>query len=164
VIDLSSLPSAYDPIANSEAPLTSILVCDPQLSVSGGKVKLDVDGSLEVTTSGYPSTADNIFLQSARDMFIDCLSDAVSAQEPGLVTDIAVNYVAAGMFLNSSTQSMFLPPLDIDEINKKMDSYVSSASKAYTDGYYVTYGDSFIPTTHFNTVPVDTVGQVPNWL
>jgi hypothetical protein len=65
------------------------------------------------------------------------------------------------MFLNSSTQSVFLPPLDIDEINKKMDSYVSSALKAYTDGYYVTYGDLFIPTTHFNTVPVDMVGQVP---
>ncbi|KIM77077.1 hypothetical protein PILCRDRAFT_91279 [Piloderma croceum F 1598] len=162
VIDLSSLPSAYNPIANGEAPLSSILVCDPQLSVSGGKVKLDVDGSLEVTTSGYPSTTDNISLQLAQDMFINCLSDAVSAQEPGLVMNIAVNYVAVGMFLNSSTQLVFLPPLDIDEINKKMDSYVSSASKAYTDGYYVTYnGDSFIPTTHFNTVPVDTVGQVP---
>ena len=80
MIDLSGLLSAYNPIANSKASLTSILVCDPQLSVSGGKVKLDIDGSLEVTASGYPSTADNISLQLVQDMFIDCLSDTVSAK------------------------------------------------------------------------------------
>ena len=42
-----------------------------------------------------------------------------------------------------------------------MDSYISSASKAYSDGYYVTYGDSFISTVYFSTVTVDMVGQVP---
>jgi len=171
-VDLTGLPSAYNLTGNSpspglsgvsyQPPLTTVLVCDPQPSVSGGTVILNTNGSLFVTSSGLPSLHNNIPLEMAYVVLSQGLLGAASAPETHGVSHIAVNYIAASLFMkdpsfNITTYPTGVPVLDLASINNNLDVYTSSASKAYMDGYLP--DDAWLPTAALSTIPVNAQWQ-----
>ncbi|KDQ51189.1 hypothetical protein JAAARDRAFT_50925 [Jaapia argillacea MUCL 33604] len=160
-LDLTGIPSAYN-LTNSTTPLTTILLCDPKPSVSGGPVRLDVDNTLTVAQSGLPSTVGNIPISAANVILSSGLLGPVSEQEPQNTAKMIINYICELLFLvdpsfNLTNYPMGVPPLDIESINNNMDIFFGSASKAYTDGYDST--GSAIPT--FTTVSVEAEQEEP---
>ena len=118
-------------------PLASILLCDAQPKISGGRVRLQNDGTVNVISSGqppdgsFPFTAANLIFSNA---FQDALSEVESSEVSNLV-----NTIAANMFMTNSSVDWYgtqdIAPLDISSINKNMDDFMSSAAKAFLDGY-----------------------------
>ena len=118
-------------------PLASVLLCDAQPKISGGRVRLQNDGTVNVISSeqppdgSFPSTAANL-------IFSNALQDALVELETLEVSNL-INNVAADMFMtNHSTDwnnAQDIAPLDIPSINKKVDDFMSSAAKAFIDGY-----------------------------
>jgi len=118
-------------------PLASVLICDPQPQISGGHVRLDNDGTVNVISSGQPP--DGSFPSSAVNLiFLNALQGAVSEPETFEPTNL-VNTIAADMFMTSNPVEwddvQDIAPLDIPSINKNMDDFMSSAAKAFIDGY-----------------------------
>ena len=120
-----------------DSPLASVLFCDAQSIISGGRVRLENDGIVNIISSGqppdgsFPSTAANLIFSSA-------FQDAISKLE---ILEVAnsVNTVGADMFMTNSSvdwnNARDIAPLDIPSINKNMDDFMSSAAKAFIDGY-----------------------------
>ena len=139
---------------NPVGPLASVLLCDAQPQISGGRVRLETDGTVSVVSSGqppdgsFPSTAANL-------IFSNAFQDALVELEFFEVFNL-VNNIAANMFMtNNSTDwnnAQDIAPLDIPSINKNVDDYMSSAAKAFTDGYRKV-GTSAKPTFDLASVP-----------
>jgi len=118
-------------------PLASVLLCDAQPKISGGHVRLGNDGTVNITSSGqppdgsFPSTAANL-------IFSNAFQDALVELEVLEVINL-VNNIAADMFMpNSSIDwniAEDIAPLDISSINKNVDDFMTSAAKAFIDGY-----------------------------
>ena len=115
-------------------PLATVLLCDPQPKISGGHVRLENDGTVNITSSGqppdgsFPSTTANL-------IFSNALQDALAELEVLEVANV-VNNIAADTFMaadGDTEQDIAL--LDIPSINKNMDNLMSSAAKAFIDGY-----------------------------
>jgi len=118
-------------------PLASVLLCDAQLKISGGRVRLENDGTVNITSSGQPS--DGSFPStSANIIFSNAFQDTLVQLEPPEVANL-VNNVAADMFMTESSIDWSIAediaPLDISSINKNVDDFMSSAAKAFIDGY-----------------------------
>ena len=142
----------------SVGPLASVLLCDAQPRISGGRVRLENDGTVNVISSGQPP--DGSFPSNAANLiFSNAFRDAVSELEVNEVLNF-INDVAAGMFMtNSSTDwsnAQDIAPLDISSINKNVDASMSSAAKAFFDGYRKV-GTSAEPT--FDSVSVLGLGE-----
>lgn len=171
IIDLTGL-STYASLgftSNSTAPedknfigppLASILICDPQMNVSGGQVTLYQNRSLLVTSANR-SAVGNIPIPAARVLLSQSLLEAISVREPYGDTSTSINYIAASLFMSDPTiddtsRPFGIPPLKLDAINQKMDIFLASAAKAYTDGYrsagQLSLGD-------FRTISVAAMGQ-----
>ena len=139
---------------NPVGPLASVLLCDAQPQISGGRVRLETDGTVSVVSSGqppdgsFPSTAANL-------IFSNAFQDALVELEFFEVFNL-VNNIAADMFMtNNSTDwntAQDIAPLDIPSINKNVDDFMSSAAKAFTDGYRKV-GTSAKPTFDLASVP-----------
>jgi len=135
-------------------PLASVLLCDPQPKISGGHVRLENNGTVNVTASGqrhdgsFPSTAANL-------IFSNALQDALVELEVLEVFNL-VNNVAADMFMTNGSvdwnNAQDIAPLDIPSINKKVDDFMNSAAKAFIDGYRKV-GTSAEPTFDSASVP-----------
>ena len=118
-------------------PLASVLLCDAQPKISGGHVRLENDGTVNITSSGqppdgsFPSTAANL-------IFSNAFQDALVELEVLEVINL-VNNIAADMFMTNSSIDWNIAediaPLDISSINKNVDEFMSSAAKAFIDGY-----------------------------
>ena len=118
-------------------PLASVLLCDAQPKISGGHVRLGNDGTVNVTAPGqgpdgsFPPTAANL-------IFSNALQDALVQLEVLEMLNL-VNNVAADMFMTNSSvdwnTTQNIAPLDIPSINKNVDDFMSSAAKAFIDGY-----------------------------
>jgi len=118
-------------------PLASVLLCDAQPKISGGRVRLGNDGTVNVTSSGqrpdgsFPSTAANLIFSNA---FQDPLVELEFLEVVNLV-----NNVAADMFMTSNSidwnNAQDIAPSDIPSINKNVDDFMSSEAKAFIDGY-----------------------------
>jgi len=135
-------------------PLASVLVCDPQPMISGGRVRLENNGTVSVISSGqppdgsFPSTAANLILSNA-------FHDALVEPEIFEGADF-INNVAADMFMANNSADWQLAqniaPLDIPSINKNVDDFMSSAAKAFIYGYrklgtsvHVTFDSASVP-------------------
>jgi len=139
-------------------PLASVLLCDAQPKISGGRVRLENDGTVNVISSGqppdgsFPSTTANLIFSNA---FQDALVELDFLEGYNLV-----NSVAAHMFMTDSSvgwnNAHDIAPLDIPSINKNMNDYMSSAAKAFIDGYRQV-GTSTDPT--FDLAPVPGLGE-----
>jgi len=118
-------------------PLASVLLCDARPQISGGRVRLGNDGTVNVTSSGqrpdgsFPSIATNLIFSNA---FQDAFFELEFLQVVNLV-----NNVAADMFMTNTSvdweSARDIAPLDIPSINKNVDDFMSSAAKAFIDGY-----------------------------
>jgi len=141
-------------------PLASVLVCDAQPRISGGRVRLENDGTVNVISSGqppdgsFPSTAANL-------IFLNAFHDALSELETFEPTNL-VNIIAADMFMTNTSvdwnNAEDIAPLDIPSINKNMDDFLSSAAKAFIDGYR-RVGPRTIPIFDSVSVPGLAEGQ-----
>ena len=145
-INLDNLPATYMEqgvgVTRSSdiplvGPLATVLLCDAQPKISGGRVRLDIDGTVNVTPSGQPS--DGSFpLTAANLIFSNAFQDTLVELEFLEVFNL-VNNVAADMFMTNSSidwnNAQDIAPLDIPSINKKVDDFMSSAAKAFIDGY-----------------------------
>ena len=139
---------------NIIGPLASVLLCDAQPKISGGRVRLGIDGTVNVISLGqppdgsFPSTAASLIFSNA---FQDALVELEFFQVANLV-----NNVAADMFMTNSSvdwnTAQDIAPLDIPSINKNVDDFMSSAAKAFTDGYRKV-GTSAKPTFDLASVP-----------
>ena len=143
-INLDNLPATYveqgvgvtrGSDINLVGPLASVLLCDAQPKISGGHFRLENDGTVITISSGqppdgsFPSTAANL-------IFSNAFQDALAELE--MVANL-VNNVAADMFMTNSSvdwnTTQNIAPLDIPSINKNVDDFMSSAAKAFIDGY-----------------------------
>ena len=121
----------------SNGPLASVLLCDAQPRISGGRVRLQNDGTVNIISSGqppdgsFPSTAANLIFSNA---FRDALVEVQENEKLNFVND-----VAASMFMTNISadwsHAQDIAPLDIPSINKNVDDFMSSAAKAFIDGY-----------------------------
>jgi hypothetical protein len=104
----------------------------------------------------------NIPIAAAGVLFSQSLLDAVTLPEIWGDTSSAINYIGACLFMTDPTMDTTatptgIRPLNLDTINKNMDAFVASASKAYTDGYKPAGSRS--PLGNFSTISVPAVGQ-----
>jgi hypothetical protein len=124
-------------------------------------VTLTESGNLSVTSATRPLIR-NIPIAAAGVLFSQSLLDAVTLPESWLDTSSAINYIATCLFMTDPTMDTTatptgIRPLNLDTINKNMDAFVASASKAYTDGYKPAGSQS--PLGNFSTISVPAVGQ-----
>jgi len=118
-------------------PLASVLLCDAQPKISGGRVRLENNGTVDIISSGQPSDGSFPFT-AANLIFTNAFQDALVELEFLEVVNL-VNNVAADMFMTNTSVDWQLAqniaPLDIPSINKNIDNFMSSAAKAFIDGY-----------------------------
>ncbi|EKM82344.1 hypothetical protein AGABI1DRAFT_104369 [Agaricus bisporus var. burnettii JB137-S8] len=166
-IDLGSLPTTFDASGaglelefnSSYAPLSSILICDPRLKISGGRIRVTNDGTLKVINSGETPIG-NIPRSEANLIFTNAFQIALWV--PEILTEVnAVNNLASIMFMpNSSTvdwnTARNIRPLDLPSINKNMDTFMLSGAKAYIDGYNKKGTN---PVAGYNLETVSAMGQ-----
>jgi hypothetical protein len=149
----------------SLVPLATVLVCDPQMNVTGGIVSLDNGNILTPIKSGLAPVG-NIFPSAARIIFSESLVQAVGWIEGSQIDANYINHVAALIFMADPTLDVVssptgIRPLDLSTINRNMDEFVGSAAKAYADGYYPRIGDKGIrlPTGDFTNMTVNATHQ-----
>jgi len=145
-------------VVELSGPLSSVLLCDAQPKISGGRVRLENNGTVNVISSGqppdgsFPSSVANLIFSNA---FQDALTDLETLETLNLV-----NNVAADIFMTNSSvdwnSAQDIAPLDIPSINKNMDDFMSSAAKAFIDGYR-NIGASTEPI--FDLMPVPALGE-----
>jgi len=145
-INLGNLPALFveqgvGVMAGSDirlvGPLASVLLCDLHPSISGGRVHLAADGTVDVISSGQPP--DGSFPSSAANLiFSNAFQDALLGLDTFEIGNL-VNSIAADTFLANGSvdwrQVQNIGPLDIPSINKNLDDLMSSAAKAFIDGY-----------------------------
>ena len=133
----------------------AVLLCDAQPMISGGRVRLENDGTVNVISSGhspdgsFPSTAANIIF-----------SWSFQGKFEVFQTSNLLNAIAADIFMTNSfvdwNNLEGIASLDIPSFNKNLDDFTSSAAKAFIDGYRK-IGTSAEPT--FDSVSVFGLGE-----
>lgn len=135
------------------APLASILLCDPRMQFTAGKVTIEPVANItepDVTVKAVGemgSVGVNILPDSAKVIFAEALLVATSFPSGGLMSSatenstINFNTVATNMFLTPPASdrwqnSSAIRPLSLDDINKSMDEYMLSGLKAFTSGFH----------------------------
>jgi len=118
-------------------PLASVLLCDARPQISGGRVRLETDGTVNVISSGKPSNG-SFPVTAANLIFSNAFQDVLVELEFFELLNL-VNNVAADMFMNNPStdwnNAQNISPLDILLINGNVDNFMSSAAKAFIDGY-----------------------------
>ncbi|PWN47793.1 hypothetical protein IE53DRAFT_371158 [Violaceomyces palustris] len=145
-IDLSSTPNTVrnstgwqigrtpDP-QGQDPPLAVALVCDPHVSISSGTITMSRN-ELKVTRVSN-NTVGNVDEPSAATMLMGALAYATSPEEQGF-NGTHLNILAAQLILEQqyhSPESPSFQPQPLANITSFMDDYITSAVKAYTDGF-----------------------------
>ncbi|KAF8987192.1 hypothetical protein BDQ17DRAFT_1335192 [Cyathus striatus] len=160
--------NSTDPLPTA-APLISLLVCDPHFELSTGDVTLHPDGSLEVSnTTGAP--LGNMQQNVTNFMFSIGMIDVVTYSESSLsVLAWFMNDIAATIFTSNPSFDPTKPPyittLPLDQIEKNINTYFVSASKAFTDGYRFhsfADGESIVPIAYYNNITVKGTIELPS--
>ena len=122
---------------NIIGPLASVLLCDAQPKISGGRVRLGIDGTVNVISLGqppdgsFPSTAASLIFSNA---FQDALVELEFFQVANLVNNVAADMFMTNSFVDRNSEEG-IAPMEIPSINRNMDDFMSSAAKAFIDGY-----------------------------
>ncbi|KXN91447.1 hypothetical protein AN958_00709 [Leucoagaricus sp. SymC.cos] len=166
-IDLGNLPALFlsqgiGVIAGSDidliAPLASVLVCDPQAKITGGRISISSGGTVSIIASGQPPIGN--FPQSAANLILSNAFQVALVQLEPLELSNLVNNVASALFMANASgdwnKAQNISPLDIPTLNENVDMFMSSAAKAFLDGYRKD-GTSVSPT--FDTNAVSGMGQ-----
>ncbi|KAF5361942.1 hypothetical protein D9756_002016 [Leucocoprinus leucothites] len=129
-----------------DAATVALLVCDPHLSVSGGEVQLDANGTITVTRSQGP-TLGNIdqspeFLQnfmpgSIAAFFAPDTDTSLYVTIPALQAFFPLDGAedADGLFNKS------MPPLPLQDISENLNGIATSIAKAFSSGFVI--GEKF---------------------
>ncbi|KAF5354940.1 hypothetical protein D9756_005729 [Leucocoprinus leucothites] len=149
-LNLDNLPTLYHPsginLNDSDgdpsqwtSPLSTVLYCDPQLQVSGGRAQLSPDKSLTLAASGL-SRIGNIPDEAVTTLFASAVLLVLDTDDDTVNQWVGVQTI--DMFLPVTSDDDFpkfpngVPLHNITTINSKFNDYVLSASKAFVDGLY----------------------------
>lgn len=153
-IDLTNLPSLYNTtgfplqqpgvsgVDSSYSPrLASMLLCDPQTTISSNIVTLDSLGNMVIT--GDPATSIGNLKQTTADVItFKGLTAAVALMDQPSVSSpqILASTVAEALFMSGSITDWTppkaqVPPASLQSINRNMDRFMTSAAKAYSNGF-----------------------------
>lgn len=154
IINLNNLPTLFHPdglaINGSDgtpsrwiSPLSSILVCDPRIEVSGGWAQLTPNKQLSVVASQLPLVG-NMPHDAITTLFSEALPDALDTDDSTVPQWISV--LSARVFLTDSSENFTafphgVPLFDLATLNNNMNIYTLSGSKAFLDGLYVDSSD-----------------------
>ena len=158
LLDLSNIPSTSNSthhwtigsraILSGEASqgvtLASMLVCDPRMNISSSLVKFSPESnSLSIVGDALGASVGNISPGSAAYMLSQSLLQVTSFyNEPlGLNPPALVGSASRAIFTESpqifeDDFTGVMPLRSISDISANIGSYVSSASKAWSDGYW----------------------------
>lgn len=155
VVNMNNLPTLYHPhgltLNNSDgtpsqwlSPLSSVLVCDPRIEVSGGRARLTPNQQLSVVASQLTPVG-NIPHNAITTIFSTALPQAVDSDDETLNPWIGVLggrlVLANSSFTNFEAFPHGVPVHDIATLNYNLNSFTSSGSKAFLDGLYVDPSD-----------------------
>lgn len=149
-IDLTDLPSTYRAngynLSSDASPprLASLLLCDPQVTLSPSTVTITQDGFMEITRDVQHDSSfiPNMDFSAAETITATSLLAAVAALDqysslgsPQIMSSLS----ADALFMSSPTANWTPPntqiaPLPLAKINTQMDLFVTSAAKAYSTG------------------------------
>lgn len=151
IVNLSNLPTLYHPhgfaLNDSDggtshwvSPLSTILLCDPGIKVSGGRALLTPNQQLSVTASQLPSVG-NIPHDAATTIFSLALPEALDSDDDAVSQWLGVLsarlFLVGGSFNFTAFPPRGVPVNDIATLNDKFNTFTSSGSKAFLDGLYV---------------------------
>lgn len=164
VLNLEDIPSLYIPAGLTPIPgyngnatesvLVSVLLCNPQFTISPATVTVIGSTLQAVIHPGTPNIR-NIPVKVANAIFSASLLDAISNDEDIPALDL-VNIIASQLFFaNYSFLTGGNKPLPINKINNQMNQVLLSSAKAFLSGY--SPQSSFLPA--FNTMDADAVGE-----
>lgn len=150
--DIGNVPSLVNPtrVPNPQlpielnAPLLSLLICDPHLRITGGQVQVLQNGSLSIESKGH-SPIGNIPQSAANFLFSQGLIAATQLVD--MTTQhlpLFANQFSSRIFLqlDSTNPTPTYMPLDLNSIARNINIFLLSASKAFSDGYSPTAGGS----------------------
>ena len=167
--DLGNIPASYNstyhwilrdnnsPAETKSGPLASLLLCDPRMNLSSTLVTFSpVTNSLSVSSEALGSSVGNISPASAALVLAQSLLDITDID--GTYSEPALSFVSAKLFLkqlpvNFDTTFEFTNVSSSLEISSRIGAYVSSAAKAWSDGYW--------EINNRSTIAVDAVKQEP---
>ncbi|KIJ43528.1 hypothetical protein M422DRAFT_253104 [Sphaerobolus stellatus SS14] len=144
------------------ALLVTMLVCDPHMHIIGGQASLAVNGSLTILSeSSELPLLGNIPSDAANLMFSSALLDGLSAQDLFGDTNSFVNGLSSLLFLGRNYEldvsNSSVHPFSLDIINRNMNAFVLSGTKAFSDGYAVE--DDSVPFGIFMNARTDAAIQ-----
>ncbi len=150
IINLNHLPTLFHPfglevnLSHSDSsqwisPLSTVLVCDPQLELSGGWGQLTPGKNLTVAASGLPLVG-NISPDVTTTIFSQVMLDVLDADNPIEATwvgDISVRLFLTDISENFTAFPHGVPIYNLPTLNENFNIFTSSASKAFSDGFFV---------------------------
>jgi hypothetical protein len=144
-------------VLSSGAPLASILLCDPNINMSSAYVTFTAENNtISISPWAIPSRVGNISPGSAADVLAQSLLGATAIDSE--YSDPVLNIVSASIFLQKPLEGFY--SYDRTEyvrsatnISSIIGSYVSSASKAWSDG--------FNAPRSFSTMSLDAIKDQP---
>lgn len=150
IINLNNIPTLFHPDGLAingtdglpsqwNSPLSSILVCDPRIEVSGGRVRLTPNKQLSVVASQLRAVG-NIPRDAITTVFSGALPSPLDTDTSALPQWIGV--LSARAFLTDSSQNFTpyphgVPLHDLATLGSNMNAYMLSGSKSFLDGFYV---------------------------
>jgi hypothetical protein len=139
--------------AKYKGPLATVLLCDPRMNLSSALVTLSPSNSLSIA-GVRPSPVGNISPGSAAFVLSQSLLK-VTDVDPRL-NDLALNLLSARLFLQQpfNSQDNYFGTAYVrsaSNISSTIGAYVSSAAKAWSDGYW--------ETDRYSTVVRDAIEQ-----
>ncbi len=124
------------------------------MQMAGGQVQLLQNGSLTIKTNDLPSVG-NIPQSAANFLFSQGLFAATQlADTTTQHLPLFANQISSQMFLQFNSSNLTRPhaPLDLNSIANNMNTFILSASKAFSDGYSPAAGNSDASTFTTTTV------------
>lgn len=171
IVNLNNLPTLFHPhgltLNDSDgvtstwiSPLSTILVCDPRLEVSGGRARLSPSKQLSVVASQLPAVG-NMPYNSITTLFSEAITDALDTDDNTINRWISV--LSARVFLTDSSENFAayphgVPVFDLPTLSNNLNIDTLSGSKAFLDGLFV--GTSDLSNISSLARPVIGLGEV----
>lgn len=171
IVNLNHLPTLFHPhgltLNGSDGtpstwlpPLSTILVCDPRIEVSGGRAQLSPSKQLSVVASQLPIVG-NMPLDSITTIFSEAIPPALDTDDNTINRWIGV--LSARVFLTDSSENFTayphgVPVFDVTTLSSNLNAFTLSGSKAFLDGLYVSSSD--LSNISALTTPVIGFGEI----
>lgn len=148
IINLNTLSTFFHPNGftiktphgNSKwpAPLSSVLVCDPRVEISGGRAQLTPSKQLSVVASQLPPVGTMPY-DAITTIFSLSLPSALDTDDitmPPWIGSVSAQVFLTDVSLNFTAYPHGVPLLNLATVNNNLNIYATSGSKAFLDGLY----------------------------